>query len=110
MDMKKSIGAYLFLLPAGIVLLLFFFIPFFQTIHLSFFDYSNDVYSPSFVGFENYIALIKSPYDITLVINMDYSKYDIFCSLPKGERIPKIYSNETFSFDKKDIFFLKDGN
>lgn len=58
----------------------------------------------------NIIKIIKSPYDTTLVINMDYSKYDIFCSLPKGERIPKIYSNETFSFDKKDIFFLKDGN
>ena len=72
MDMKKSIGAYLFLLPAGIVLLLFFFIPFFQTIHLSFFDYSNDVYSPSFVGFENYITLIKSPLFLKTILNTFY--------------------------------------
>ena len=72
MDMKKSIGAYLFLLPAGIVLLLFFFIPFFQTIHLSFFDYSNDVYSPSFAGFENYIALIKSPLFLKTILNTFY--------------------------------------
>ena len=72
MDMKKSIGAYLFLLPAGIVLLLFFFIPFFQTIHLSFFDYSNDVYRPSFVGFENYIALIKSPLFLKTILNTFY--------------------------------------
>ncbi len=72
MDMKKSIGAYLFLLPAGIVLLLFFFIPFFQTIHLSFFDYSNDVYRPSFVGFENYITLIKSPLFLKTILNTFY--------------------------------------
>ena len=62
----------MFLLPAGIVLLLFFFIPFFQTIHLSFFDYSNDVYSPSFVGFENYITLIKSPLFLKTILNTFY--------------------------------------
>ena len=52
---------YLFLLPAGIVLLIFFFIPFFQTILLSFQDYSNSIYSPEMVGLQNYIALFKNP-------------------------------------------------
>ncbi|MBQ8848433.1 MAG: sugar ABC transporter permease [Candidatus Gastranaerophilales bacterium] len=72
MDSKKSLCAYLFLLPAGIVLTIFFFIPFFQTIHLSFFDYSHDVYVPEFVGFSNYIALVKSPLFIKTILNTFY--------------------------------------
>ena len=72
MDLKKSIGAYLFLLPAGIVLLVFFFIPFFQTIYLSFFSYSNDVYKPEFVYLGNYIELLKSPLFLKTILNTFY--------------------------------------
>lgn len=52
---------YLFLLPAAIVLLIFFFIPFFQTVVLSFLDYSANIYNPQFGGFDNYITLFKNP-------------------------------------------------
>ena len=52
---------YLFLLPAAIILLVFFFIPFFQTVYLSFFDYSSSLYAPSVTGFDNYIKLFQSP-------------------------------------------------
>lgn len=52
---------YLFLLPAGIVLLIFFFIPFFQTIGLSFLNYSNNIYDPSFAGLENYVQILHNP-------------------------------------------------
>ena len=52
---------YLFLLPAGLVLAVFFFIPFFQTFGLSFFDYSSSLYSPVAVGVENYVKLFHSP-------------------------------------------------
>lgn len=69
---KKSIGAYLFLLPAGIILLVFFFIPFFQTIQLSFFDYSNDVYHPHFVFLKNYFELLKSPLFLKTILNTFY--------------------------------------
>jgi putative chitobiose transport system permease protein len=69
---KKSIGAYLFLLPAGIILLIFFFIPFFQTIQLSFFDYSNDVYHPHFVFLKNYFELLKSPLFLKTILNTFY--------------------------------------
>ena len=72
MDLKKSIGAYLFLLPAGIILLVFFFIPFFQTIYLSFFNYSNDVYHPGFVFLNNYFELVKSPLFLKTIINTFY--------------------------------------
>ena len=72
MDLIKSIGAYLFLLPAGIVLLVFFFIPFFQTIYLSFFSYSNDVYKPEFVYLGNYIELLKSPLFLKTILNTFY--------------------------------------
>ena len=52
---------YLFLLPAGVVLLVFFFIPFFQTFVLSFFDYSSSLYSPVAVGLDNYVKLFHNP-------------------------------------------------
>lgn len=52
---------YLFLLPASLLLIVFFFIPFFQTIVLSFQDYTNNIYSPAFAGLDNYIELFKSP-------------------------------------------------
>ena len=72
MDLKKNIGAYLFLLPAFIVLLVFFFIPFFQTIWLSFFSYSKDIYSPDFIFLNNYIELIKSPLFLKTIFNTFY--------------------------------------
>ena len=72
MDWKKSLGAYLFLLPAGIILAIFFFLPFFHTIYLSFFDYSTDVYKPDFVFLQNYFELIKSPTFIKTIINTFY--------------------------------------
>lgn len=52
---------YLFLLPAVIVLVIFFFIPFFQTFILSFLDYSTNIYKPEFVGFANYTKLFHNP-------------------------------------------------
>lgn len=52
---------YLFLLPAIILLGIFFFIPFFQTFILSFADYSQNIYSPALCGFNNYIKLFHSP-------------------------------------------------
>lgn len=52
---------YLFLFPAGVILLVFFFIPFFQTFGLSFFDFSHSIYQPEFAGLDNYIKLFKSP-------------------------------------------------
>lgn len=52
---------YLFLLPAAIVLVIFFFIPFFQTFLLSFLDYSHNIYKPEFIGLANYINLFKNP-------------------------------------------------
>ena len=72
MDLKKTISAYFFLLPAGIILLIFFFIPFFQTIYLSFFDYSKDIYHPNFIFLQNYFELIKSPIFIKTILNTFY--------------------------------------
>ena len=56
---KKYIP-YLFLLPALAFLAIFFFLPFFQTILLSFYDYSKDIYAPTFAGLENYKLLFSS--------------------------------------------------
>ncbi len=56
-----KIAPFLFLLPAGVVLLIFFFLPFFQTISLSFLDYSNNIYNPNFAGISNYIDILRNP-------------------------------------------------
>lgn len=60
---------YLFLLPAMVMLVIFFFIPFFQTILLSFLDYSNDIYNPVFAGVENYKVLLSSKEFYTVIFN-----------------------------------------
>lgn len=65
---KKYIP-YLFLLPALIMLAIFFFIPFFQTIILSFYDYSKDIYNPVFFGINNYKLLFQSKEFYTAIIN-----------------------------------------
>lgn len=65
---RKS-APYLFLLPAGIILLVFFFIPFFQTVYLSFFDYSSSLYNPEAVGFENYAKLLHNPVFYKVLLN-----------------------------------------
>lgn len=65
----KKYVPYLFLLPAGIILMLFFFIPFFETIILSFFDYNSNIYQPMFVSLENYVVLLKSPIFYKVLFN-----------------------------------------
>ena len=69
MNYYKKYTPYLFLLPATAVLLVFFFIPFFQTIGLSFFDYSSSLYNPSFNGLDNYIKLFKEPIFYKVMLN-----------------------------------------
>lgn len=64
-----KIAPYLFLLPAGIILIIFFFIPFFQTIGLSFFDYSNSIYNPDFSGIRNYIEILHNPVFYKVMLN-----------------------------------------
>lgn len=56
----QKYAPYLFLLPAFVVLLVFFFIPFFQTIYFSFLDYGKDIYSPVYIGLQNYVQLFHS--------------------------------------------------
>lgn len=57
----KRYVPYLFLLPAGVILLVFFFIPFLQTIILSFSDYTANIYNPTYIGLQNYFELFQSP-------------------------------------------------
>lgn len=69
MNYYKKYTPYLFLLPAAAVLIVFFFIPFFQTFGLSFFDYSSSLYNPNFVGTDNYIKLFKEPVFYKVMFN-----------------------------------------
>ena len=65
----KNYAPYLFLLPAAVVLLVFFFIPFFQTILFSFLNYSNNIYEPTIVGLKNYITLFHSAIFYKVMLN-----------------------------------------
>lgn len=65
----KRYVPYLFLIPAGVILLVFFFIPFVQTIMLSAQDYSNNIYNPTYVGLQNYVKLFHSPIFYKVLLN-----------------------------------------
>ena len=52
---------YLFLLPSAVILITFFFVPFVESLLLSFKSYNNDIYNPQWVGLENYINLFNAP-------------------------------------------------
>ena len=69
MNYYKKYTPYLFLLPAAAVMIVFFFIPFFQTFGLSFFDYSSSLYNPNFVGADSYIKLFKEPVFYKVMFN-----------------------------------------
>ena len=60
---------YLFLLPAVMLLIVFFFIPFFQTVILSFQDYGNSIYNATYVGLQNYTELFKNPVFYKVLLN-----------------------------------------
>ena len=55
------LAPYLFLVPAAVILILFFFVPFFESFVLSFQNYRSDIYNPQWVGLENYIKLFNAP-------------------------------------------------
>lgn len=69
--MKKNflITPYIFLIPAFICLFIFFFLPFFQTVVMSFYDYSKDFYNPEFAGLLNYFSILSSKVFIKSVLN-----------------------------------------
>lgn len=72
MQSYKKITPYLFLFPAILLLTIFFFLPFFQTIIYSFQDYSNDIYTPVFGTLSNYKTLYHSPVFVKSLINTFY--------------------------------------
>ncbi len=72
MQNNWKITPYLFLFPAILLLTIFFFLPFFQTIIYSFQDYSNDIYTPVFGTLSNYKTLYHSPVFVKSLINTFY--------------------------------------
>ena len=67
-----KIMPYLFIIPAFVVLLVFFFIPFLETIKISLFSYENSIYEPVFVGIDNYIQILKSKTFLSAISNTFY--------------------------------------
>lgn len=59
----------MFLLPAIVLLVIFFFLPFFQTVYLSFFNYDSNIYNSTYIGLKNYIELFKNPIFYKVLLN-----------------------------------------
>lgn len=51
---------YLYLIIPALFMLVFFFVPLLMAFKISLFDYSHDLYTPAFVGFDNYAQLWHS--------------------------------------------------
>ena len=83
----KKYAPYLFLLPSAVILCLFFFLPFFDTIILSFKDYSSNIYAPNWVGLNNYIQLMHSSEFYKVILN---TFIFLFCAVPLLAIIPLI--------------------
>jgi len=83
----KKYAPYMFLLPSAIILGLFFFLPFFDTIILSFKDYSTNIYNPSWIGLDNYITLMKSQEFYKVILN---TFLFLFIAVPLLATIPLI--------------------
>ena len=83
----KKYAPYLFLLPAGVILGVFFFIPFFNTVILSFKDYSDSIYNPVWTGISNYSFLLHSSEFHKVIIN---TLIFLFCAVPLLVIIPLI--------------------
>ena len=66
---RHKLTPYLFLTPAAVLLILFFFYPFFQTLLLSFQSFDSNLYSPVFCGVENYSKLFHSQSFFKVLIN-----------------------------------------
>lgn len=69
MKLYKWWVPYIFLFPASLILVIFFFLPFFQSFYLTFFSYQNDLYQPQFILFQNYVELFKAPEFYQALIN-----------------------------------------
>lgn len=70
---RWSINAYLFLLPSLAALIIFVFIPFFQTLERSLYLTDNMGKNALFIGLENYILLFKDPsFYNSLFVTLNY--------------------------------------
>ncbi|WP_425539149.1 carbohydrate ABC transporter permease [Microaceticoccus formicicus] len=70
---RWSINAYLFLLPSLAALIVFVFIPFFQTLERSLYLTDNMGKNALFIGLENYILLFKDPsFYNSLFVTLNY--------------------------------------
>ncbi len=70
--LKETFTAYLYLLPATVVLVTFHFAPVFYAFYVSLLDWNYISPNPTFVGFANYVALLKDSDFITSLINTVY--------------------------------------
>jgi raffinose/stachyose/melibiose transport system permease protein len=59
-EKRRTIGGIIFLLPITLIMLIFFIIPVFQTFWLSFRDWNGISPKSTFIGFKNFLDLLKA--------------------------------------------------
>jgi len=70
--LEESLTAYLYLLPATVILITFHFAPVFYAFYVSLLDWNYISPNPTFVGLGNYAALLKDADFLTSLLNTVY--------------------------------------
>lgn len=101
---KCAIIGYLFLVPSLTAFILFMFVPLFYTIYLSFFDWNMINPIKKFVGFSNYIRIMKDPNTLKIIGN---TAFYILILLVINFIVPYILSFILSTIIKKGKSFYK---
>lgn len=91
---SKRFVPYLFLTPAAVLLILFFFVPFLESFVLSFQNYQNDIYNPQWVGLANYTKLFHAPIFWKTLVNTFIYLIGVVPALVVGSLIIAILVNQ----------------
>jgi arabinogalactan oligomer/maltooligosaccharide transport system permease protein len=113
--LKKSANAWLYILPAGVVMLLITLIPQLYQIYMSFTDYrvqnlrfilwrpeTWEKYAPTFIGLENYVKILTNNlvgveyYDFwrLLLFNVTWTVVNVFFHVTLGIAIALVLNNK----------------
>lgn len=94
---KMQIAPYLFILPCIVMLAIFIYIPLFQNLYYSFFDFSALSPVKTFVGLDNYKTLLSDKVvKIGLANNVRYAIISVICQVCFGLVLAAILEDRVF--------------
>lgn len=94
---KMQIAPYLFILPCIVMLAIFIYIPLFQNLYYSFFDFSALSPVKTFVGLDNYKTLLSDKVvKIGLANNVRYAIISVICQVCFGLVLAAVLEDRVF--------------